>query len=294
MFSGTLSALVTPFKESKERFEPEVDYDSLEKLVHWQLESRVNGFVMCATTGEGPTLTDEEKIQILKRTIELVKGRVPVIAGTGTNNTKKSIEFTQEAKRLKADAALVVSPYYNKPNQEGLFQHFQAVAKHGGLPVIVYDIPSRSGVEVSVQTFIRLTEVPGIIGVKEATDSISKINELSAAVGKKLCLLAGDCGITYSLMAVGGTGVISASASAIPQEMVAITDNMLAGKTEAARHAQFLANPMISALFSETNPVPAKTALKMMGRIQSDAVRLPLVPVRKETRELLQKALNIS
>lgn len=287
MFQGTLSAIVTPFLSTPAEH-PAIDFKSLDELVEWQIASGVDGIVACGSTGEAATLSDEEKLAVIKRVTAVVKKRVPVIAGTGTNSTRSTIELTKAAKEIPGiDGALVVAPYYNKPTQEGLFQHFREVAREGGLPVVVYNIPGRSVVEILPATFSRLKDVPGIVAVKHAVDSISRLLELASALDGKITILAGDDPIIHSVLSVGGKGVISASATVIPRAIKKITEPGLKGDLSGALIAQQAALPLINSLFIETNPVPAKAALKIMGKISSDAVRLPLVPVSEGTRVIL-------
>lgn len=284
MFQGTITALVTPFKGAS----AELDLPGLERLIEWQVASGVDGLVLFGTTGEAATLSDAEKTAVLKRGLEVVAGRIPVLAGTGTNNTKHSISLTQEAKRLGADGVLVVSPYYNKPTQEGLFQHFRAVAQEGALPVVVYNIPGRTSVEIHTDTFRRLAEVPGIVAVKQAVDSVVKLLEVAEALDGRVSLLAGDDPLTHSVFAVGGKGVISATATALPELMLAITRPGLVGDMASCLKAQIAALEKINAMFLETNPAPAKAVLKLLGLIDEDTLRLPLVPVSDATRKKLQ------
>lgn len=291
MFHGTISAIATPFKlQASSR--PVLDFESLERLVHWQLQCGVDGLVVAGSTGEAATLDKDEKLSLIRRVVELVRGRVPVIAGTGTNNTHETVELSKAAKALKADGVLIVSPYYNKPTQEGLYQHFKTVAAEAGLPVVVYNIPARSVVEISVSTMERLAKVPGIVALKHSVDSASRLLEVCDAVSAKIAVLAGDDALTYFVMAAGGRGVISASATAIPEEMLAITRAAEKGDFSAAMAAQRKALPFINALFTETNPIPAKEALRIMGVIQSNSVRLPLVPAAAETVKLLEKLFS--
>lgn len=290
MFSGTITALVTPFKQRGG--ETEIDFDALDGLLTWQLQAGVSGFVVAGTTGECPTLTDAEKTTLLKHVISRVKGQVPVIMGTGVNDTRKTIEATRVARDCGADAALVVTPYYNKPTQEGLVAHFSAVAKDGGLPVVLYNVPSRTAVDISVATYVRLAKVPNIVGTKEATDSMSKLLNLAEAVADKITLLAGDCGITYFVMSVGGKGVISAAANCIPEMMVAVTSNAAKDAWTAASKAQMSAMPYINAIFAETNPCPAKAILKLLGKLPDETLRLPLVSVSDKTRELIKSVFK--
>jgi 4-hydroxy-tetrahydrodipicolinate synthase len=289
IFFGTIPALITPF--SGRGNNSEIDFKTLESLIEWHLSSGVNGFVVGGTTAEVATLSATEKMELFKRTKEIVNKRVPLLAGTGSNCTRSTIELTQKVKSLGYEGALVVSPYYNKPTQEGLFQHLSAVATEGGLPVVLYNIPGRVVIEITNETFSRLVKVPGIIGIKEASNSASKIMDLIEIAADKVAVYAGDCNLTYLVMAAGGQGTISASANVIPQEMVQITEAARRKDWESARQAQLKVLPIIRALFAETNPAPAKAALKLLGKIPDDSVRLPLVGVREETIKLIEKSL---
>lgn len=281
-------AIVTPFKDEPGPA-PAIDYKSLESLVEWLMSCRVSGLVVVGSTGEAATLSVDERLDVVRRTVEIVRKRIPIIAGTGTNSTKESIEITRRAKDLGVDGALVVAPYYNKPSQDGLFEHFSSVAREGALPVIVYNIPGRSVVEISTSTFRRLSRAEGVVAVKQAVDSAAKLVELAEAVEGRMTILAGDDPITFATLSVGGKGVISASGTVIPKEMLEITSPGLKGDMTEALHAQIRALPYIRALFLETNPVPAKAALKMMGKIESDRVRLPLVTASENTKLELSK-----
>lgn len=286
MFQGCISAIVTPFQSEPNGF-PEIDWKSLDNLVEWQIASGIDGIVACGSTGEAATLSDSEKYSVIKRVCEVVRGRVPVIAGTGTNSTKSSLEMTQGVKALKVDGALIVAPYYNKPTQEGLFQHFATLAQSGGLPVVVYNIPGRSVVEIAPSTFRRLVDIPGIVALKHAVDSITRLVEVSDSLQGKVSLLAGDDPMVHAIYSVGGKGVISACASVFPKMMKSITEAGQRGDLADCLKHQIRALPYIQGCFLETNPVPAKTVLKMQGIIASDAVRLPLVSVSEDTRKRL-------
>ena len=292
MFHGTLTALITPFKPAVGA-EPEIDFDALTDLVEWQLSCGINGFVVLGTTGESATLSHHEKIAVFKHVVQITKKRVPLIAGTGTNCTQSSIELTREAKELGYDGALVVAPYYNKPTQEGLYQHFCAVAHYGGLPVVIYNIPGRTSIDISAETFGRLSKHSEFVGVKEASGSSGKLMEIAEAVQGRIHLYAGDCNVTYLVMCAGGRGVISASANVIPKEMLAVTSSFEAGRKDDSFRAQIAALPKIKALFAETNPAPAKAVLAMSGKIESDTLRLPLVTVKQETREMLKRVFAL-
>ena len=291
VFSGVITALITPFKTLPTEW-PSIDFETFDNLIEWQISCGVSGLVIFGTTGESATLDDSEKLELIQRAKDVIRGRVQLIAGTGSNNTKKSIELTKKVRELGIDGALAVAPYYNKPTQEGLFQHFSTIAREGELPLIVYNVPGRTGVEISVDTLSKLAKVENIVAVKQAVDSATTLMELSAAVSDKISILAGDDPLTYFVMSCGGHGVISASASVIPKEMVAITKEYERGNLQASCAAQQRVLPVIRTLFMETNPAPAKAALKHLGLIPSDTLRLPLVPVRDETRTKVISAVN--
>lgn len=288
MFYGSIPAVVTPFKDDAEAT---LDMASFDKVMEWQLSSGVDAICVCGSTGESATLTDEERLKLVRRTVEIVKGRLPVIAGTGTNCTKKSIELTRAAKELGADGALVVAPYYNKPTQEGVYQHYAAISKQSGLPLIAYNIPGRSVIEMTPQTIGRLAKDGFIVAIKHAVDSASKMIDLVNEVDGKISLLAGDDPLVYHLMSVGGKGVISTTAAVFPKVMLDITAPALKGDMAASLIAQRKAVPIINSLFVETNPIPAKAALAMMGIISSDNVRLPLTRATEATRKQLSQVL---
>jgi 4-hydroxy-tetrahydrodipicolinate synthase len=289
MFTGTFTALITPFHDDVER---SVDFDALTNVMEWQLEKGINGFVVCGTTGEAATMTPAERAAVIKHVVDVTNKRVPVIAGTGTNNTTQTVAATKEAKELGVDAALVVNPYYNKPTQEGLYQHYKAAAEQGGLPVILYNIPGRSAVSLSIDTFKRLAALPEVIAVKESTGSAENLMQLVESVN--IDILSGEDTMVYLMMSVGGKGVISASANVIPEKMLAITNSFLKGDRSSSLAAQVSSLAIIRAMFAEANPGPAKAALKEMGIIPSDTLRLPLVTVTEETRALLKRVLSLS
>lgn len=288
---GVYTALITPFVTLGSRQSAEPDWDSIGQLVEWQIASGVSGIVVSGTTGESATLSVEEKLEILKLIVKQVAGRVSVIVGTGSNDTRKSIEFSQAVKALGVDAALAVGPYYNKPTQEGLYQHFRALALDGGLPLILYNVPGRTSVDIRAETVARLAELDEVIGIKESSGSAERLLELAPLTGEKFSLLTGDDHLICFCMAAGGRGSISASANVIPDKIVKIVKAGLEQRTADCLKLQLEAWPIIKALFLETNPCPAKAALKIMGKIKSDEVRLPLVPVSAGTRTILQGLL---
>jgi len=286
MFKGAFVAIVTPFKDGK------VDEESLRKLIDFQIEQGTHGIVPCGTTGESATLSFEEHERVVEITVEHVNKRVPVIAGTGSNNTEEAIRLTKHAQKVGADGALMISPYYNKPTQEGLYRHFEKVAASADIPIIVYNIPGRTAVNMEPSTIERLSKIENIVGIKEAAGSIKQVMEIIARCGDDFAVLSGEDYITFPLLALGGKGVISVVSNVAPKDMATMCDLALAGKLEEARDLHYKLLPLCNILFCETNPVPVKAALAMMGKISSDEVRLPLVPLSDTNREKLRGVLK--
>jgi 4-hydroxy-tetrahydrodipicolinate synthase len=287
MFRGTYTALVTPFAADKS-----VDKSALERLIQDQIAGRVSGLVPCGTTGETPTLSDEERDLVVATAVRLAAKKVTVIAGTGSNSTESTIRYTRRAKELGADAALVVVPYYNKPTQEGLYQHFRAVAKEGGLPVMLYNVPGRTACDMVADTVVRLqADEPRIVAIKEACGSTDRVAELRARCRKDFSILSGDDSLTLPMMAVGAEGVVSVASNVFPAKMSDMTDAALAGDYVRAREIHLQLRAFFHALFVESNPVPAKAALKILGKM-GDEVRLPLVAASAKTRDLLMPLLQ--
>lgn len=286
MFTGAFVAIVTPFKDGR------VDETALRDLVEFQIANGSHGIVPCGTTGESATLAFEEHERVVEVVLEQVNGRVPVVAGTGSNNTAEAIRLTKHAKECGANGALMISPYYNKPTQEGLYRHFKAVAKSVDIPIIVYNIPGRTAVNIEPETLARLAEIPNIVGVKEATGSMKQITDIIRLCGDDFTVLSGEDYITFPLLAVGGKGVISVVSNVAPKDMADLCTLYLEGKVREARDLYYRVLPLCHALFYETNPVPVKAALKMMGMIASDEVRLPLVPMQPANRERLKKVIE--
>jgi len=285
MFEGSYVALVTPFKKNGS-----LDELKLEELIEFQIKNGTAGIVPCGTTGESPTLSWEEHNRVIDITVKVVRKRVQVIAGTGSNNTKEAIEATQHAKQVGADAALVVNPYYNKPPQEGLFQHFKAVAEEGGLPIIVYNIPGRTGVNVTPQTLERLTKVRNISGVKESSGNLGQMAEMIYLCGDKLDFLSGDDNLTLPLLSIGGKGVVSVIANICPQETADLVRNYLKGNSAKAREIHYRLLPLCQSLFLETNPIPVKAAMNLLG-MEVGACRLPLTSLNPSALEAVKKEL---
>ena len=278
MFSGSMVALVTPFKNGG------VDWQSLEGLIAFHLQNGTNGIVPCGTTGESATLSHEEHDAVIRAVIKAVNKRVPVIAGTGSNSTEEAVRLTREAEKSGADGALMISPYYNRPTQEGIYQHYKKVASGVGIPIIVYNIPGRTGSKIEPETLARLAEIKNIAGVKEATGSVDQAIDVIRLCGDRLAVYSGEDTLIFSLMALGGKGVISTVANVAPKETAQLAEACLKGDWEKGRELQFKLIPLIHSLFIETNPIPVKTALSLMGKCSGD-LRLPLTPMAEGNLE---------
>ena len=280
--SGCFVALVTPFAGG------EVDYDAMGRLIEFQIESGTQGLVPCGTTGESPTLTHEEQDRVTAFTVERAAGRVPVIAGTGSNATAEAIQLTRHARDCGADACLVVNPYYNKPTQQGMYEHIARIAEIG-LPIVLYNIPSRCSVELSVETIVRMYEdIEQVVAVKEATGKLDVASAIAASCD--ITILSGDDSLTLPICAVGGSGVISVLANILPREIRKLCDDIGAGDTEAARIQHLRLLPVCKAMFCETNPIPIKAALAMAGMI-TEELRLPMTTLSNRHRGPLAKLL---
>lgn len=285
MFKGSFVAIVTPFREGR------LDERALQNLVEYQISNGTSGIVPCGTTGESPTLSHEEYERVIQITVETVHRRVPVLAGTGFNATDKTIEATRFAKRAGADGALIVTPYYNRPTPEGIYQHFAAVAKAVDLPIVVYNIPGRTATNILPDTMARLATLDTVVGVKESTGSFQQMQEMIKVCGDRLSVLSGDDWATLPLLAIGGRGVISVTANILPREVATVIAEWEKGNIAAARELHYKLWPLHSALFIETSPTPVKTALWMLGKI-SPEVRLPLAPMLPQNRAKLEQALK--
>ncbi len=285
MFSGSMVALVTPFKNGQ------VDWPSLEALVDFHLQNGTNGIVPCGTTGESATLSHAEHDEVIRTVIKAVNKRVPVIAGTGSNSTDEAVRLTKEAERSGADGALMISPYYNRPTQEGIYQHYKKVASEVGIPLIVYNIPGRTGSKIEPETLARLSEIKNVAGVKEATGSVDQAIDVIRLCGDRLAVYSGEDSLIYSIMALGGKGVISTVANVAPKQTAQLTEACLAGKWDDARELQFQLIPLIRSLFIETNPIPVKTALALMGKCTGE-LRLPMTAMAEGNLPKLKTALS--
>jgi 4-hydroxy-tetrahydrodipicolinate synthase len=287
MFSGTFTALVTPFRNG------EVDVEALEGMVEFQIQHGVSGLVPCGTTGETPAMSEAEDRIVVETVMRVADGRVPVIAGTGSNSTDMAIKYTKMAEEVGADGSLQVAPYYNKPTQEGLYRHFAAIAESTDLPLVLYNIPGRTGVTISAETMARLAEIPNVVGVKDSTLSMNMISDVISLCGEEFDVLSGDDPMTLPLIALGGRGVISVASNVAPGAVSDMVRALLEGDWERGRELHFELLPLFRALFVETNPIPVKTAASLLG-LCSDEMRLPLVPMEGENLRLLQETLDRS
>ncbi len=285
-FGRILTAMVTPFNERGE-----VDFTKVEELVHYLIENGTEGLVVAGTTGESPTLTTDEKVALFKQVVKIVNGRIPVIAGTGSNNTYASIELTKKAEQVGVDGVMLVVPYYNKPSQEGLYQHFKAIAQSTSLPVMLYNIPGRSSVNMAPETVIRLSKIENIVSVKEASGNLDAMAKIIEETDDRFSLYSGDDSLTLPVLAIGGVGVVSVASHVIGNEMQTMVQAFLNGdlKEAGAIHRKLL--PIMKALFAAPSPAPVKAALQLKG-INVGSLRLPLVPLTNEEKSELEKAME--
>ncbi|MBI4842930.1 MAG: 4-hydroxy-tetrahydrodipicolinate synthase [Nitrospirae bacterium] len=285
MFKGSIVAVVTPFNNGK------FDEKALGDLIEWHIAEGTDAVVPCGTTGESATLEYDEHYRVIEHTIKVVNGRIPVIAGTGANSTDETIMITQKAKKLGADGALLVAPYYNKPTQEGLFRHYEKVAKEVDIPIVLYNVPGRTAVNMMPETVARLAVIENIVAIKEATGNMSQVSDVIRLCGDRITVLSGDDFTTFTLLALGGKGVISVVANIAPRDvsdMIKLWNN---NKLKESRDIHFRLEPLNKAMFIETNPIPVKTALSMMGKIREE-FRLPLCEMSGPNKEKLKKELN--
>jgi len=278
-------AIITPFKEGK------VDEETYRELIEFQIENNTSAIVPCGTTGESATLSIEEHGRVIDLAVEAVNKRVPVIAGTGGNSTSEAIELTRHAKKVGADATLQVTPYYNKPSQEGLFRHFSAIADAVSLPQVLYNVPGRTGVNLLPETVARLAERPEIVAIKEASANLGQMAEIVRLAGENLTLISGDDNLTLPILSIGGKGVISVVANIVPRDNADLLTAWEEGNIDKAKALYLKLLPLCQAMFYETNPVPVKTSLALMGKIQ-DELRLPLAPMATANLEKLKNALR--
>jgi 4-hydroxy-tetrahydrodipicolinate synthase len=286
MIKGSLVAIVSPMRE-----DGSLDYDAYRRLIEWHIAEGTNGIVAVGTTGESPTVDHDEHCELIRVAVETVRGRIPVIAGTGGNSTAEAIELTAYAKGVGADATLQVVPYYNKPTQEGLYQHFRKVAETVDLPVILYNVPGRTVADLATETTLRLTQVPGIVGLKDATGDLARASDLLKRAPKSFAVYSGNDDTAMALMLLGGHGVISVTANVAPRLMSELCKAALAGDLSGARSLNNRLLPLHLKLFVEPNPIPVKWALARMGRI-GGGIRLPLVPLAEASRPVVESALR--
>jgi 4-hydroxy-tetrahydrodipicolinate synthase len=285
MFQGSIVALVTPFKNGK------VDEEAYRALIEEQIAQGTSAIVPCGTTGESATLSIEEHNRVIDIAIKAVNKRVPVIAGTGGNSTSEAIELTLHAKKAGADATLQVTPYYNKPGQEGMYRHFKAIADAVPLPQVLYNVPGRTGVNLMPETVARLADLPEVVAIKEASGNLAQMTDIMALAGDKITLLSGDDTLIVPVLSIGGKGVISVVANIVPKDTATVVSTWLKGDIENSRKLFLKLYPLCQAMFYDTNPIPVKTSLALMGKI-GDEMRLPLVPMSDANLEKLKKALK--
>ncbi|HEX68327.1 MAG TPA: 4-hydroxy-tetrahydrodipicolinate synthase [bacterium] len=283
MFEGTTVALVTPFRNGK------VDWEKLERLIEFHIEKGTDTLLPCGTTGESATLTHEEHKEVIKFVVEKAEGKIKVMAGTGSNSTDEALELSHYAKEVGADGILVITPYYNKPTQKGLYLHFEKIAREVDIPMVLYNVPSRTGVNLEAATVKDLAEIPNIVAVKEASGKMDQIMQIISF--GTITVLSGDDSLTFPIMALGGKGVVSVAANIVPEKVKKMVDSALEGRWEEARKLHYELYPLFKVLFIETNPIPVKTALKEMGMIEEE-LRLPLAPMSEENREKLLTVLR--
>ncbi|MFQ5715695.1 MAG: 4-hydroxy-tetrahydrodipicolinate synthase [Nitrospinales bacterium] len=285
MFEGSLVAIVTPFKNGK------VDEQGLRDLIEFQIANGTRGIVPCGTTGESATLDHDEHREVVSIAVDACKGRASVLAGTGSNSTREAIQLTQHAETAKADGALLITPYYNKPTQEGLYQHFAAVAGETGLPLILYNVPSRTSVNMLPPTVGRLAGIKNIVGIKEASGSLQQAGEIISLCGEDFTVLSGDDGLLLPILAIGGKGVISVTANVVPDKVARLCDLAAKNEMDPARQLHYELMKLNEAMFLETNPIPVKTALGLMGKI-SPELRPPMSPLSPDHLEQLKSTLR--
>ena len=284
MFKGSIVAIVTPFKDNK------LDEKALTSLIEWHISEGTNAIVPCGTTGESSTLEYDEHYRVIELTVQVVNGRVPVIAGTGANSTSETVMMTEKAKGIGADGALLVVPYYNKPTQEGLYLHYKTVAESVDIPIVLYNVPGRTALNMLPQTVARLAELKNIVAIKEATGNMAQVSEVINLCGDKITVLSGDDFTTFPLILLGGKGTISVSANIAPADLSAMCKAANEGNIEEARKLHYKLEPLNKGMFIETNPISVKTALSLMGKIEEE-MRLPLCSMAAANKEKLKNIL---
>ncbi len=283
MFEGSLVALVTPFKNGQ------VDYKKLKELIEFHIKSGTNGIVSCGTTGESATLSFDEHERIVGEVVSMVAGRIQVLAGAGSNNTMEALRLTKHAKKVRADGALLITPYYNKPTPEGLYRHYKLIAEEVDIPIVIYNVPSRTGISITPETVAKLSKIKNIVGIKDASGNIDQATQILQLC--KITVLSGDDSLTLPIMSVGGKGVISVVANIVPADTAALTRSCLDGNFDEARKYHHKLFPLSKSMFIETNPIPVKTAMKLLGKINGE-MRLPLCEMTKEHKSQLTTVLK--
>ncbi len=283
MFEGAMTAIVTPFKNGK------VDEETLKELIDRQIENGVKAIVPCGTTGESPTLTYEEHERVIELTVNHVNGRVKVIAGAGSNSTHEAVHLVSFAKKAGADGALVITPYYNKPTQKGLYEHYKKIAESVDIPIVIYNVPGRTGVNIETETIVELSKIKNIVGIKEASGSLDKVTAILSKCDIEV--YSGEDALNYLIIANGGKGAISVTANVVPDKVSRLCDYALDGNFEKAKKLHYELYELNKAMFYETNPIPVKTALSMMGLI-NDEIRLPLFAMAEKNKERLERVLK--
>lgn len=285
MFTGAFTAMVTPFKDGQ------IDFEALKRHIDFQIEGGIDGLVPCGTTGEASTLSHDEHVEVVRVTVQHVNGRVPVIAGSGSNSTSEAVQLSSRIKEVGADACLMITPYYNKPTQEGLYRHFSTVVENVDVPVILYNVPGRTGVNMLPETVARLARIPNIVGLKDATGDLKQASYTHKLVPDDFVLLSGEDALVYPLLAIGGQGVISVVSNIVPGEMAAMCHHYMDGRIKDAQALHHKLLPLSDDMFVETNPIPVKGALAMMGRIENE-LRLPLVPLSERASSIVREAIT--
>ncbi|MFY2250550.1 4-hydroxy-tetrahydrodipicolinate synthase [Priestia megaterium] len=285
-FGKVATAMVTPFDHKGN-----IDFEKTTQLINYLISNGSDALVIAGTTGESPTLSTEEKLALFRHSVKVVDGRVPVVAGTGSNNTYASIELTKKAEEIGVDAIMIVAPYYNKPNQEGLYQHFKTIAESTELPVMLYNIPGRSVINMSVDTIVRLAELPNVVALKDASGDLDAMTAIIAQTSDNFALYSGDDGLTLPVLAIGGTGIISVASHVIGNEMQEMVKLYESGNPKEAAKIHQRIVPVMKSLFAAPSPTPVKTALQLKG-LDVGSVRLPLVPLTEEERQTLVSTLN--
>jgi 4-hydroxy-tetrahydrodipicolinate synthase len=285
MFKGSIVAIVTPFKNNK------LDEKALTDLIEWHISEGTNAIVPCGTTGESATLEYDEHYRVIELTVQVVNKRVPVIAGTGANSTSETVMMTEKARSIGADGALLVVPYYNKPTQEGLYRHYRTVAESVDIPIVLYNVPGRTALNMLPRTVERLADLKNVVAIKEATGDMAQVSEIINLCGDRITVLSGDDFTTFPLIVLGGKGTISVSANVAPADLSAMCKAANEGNIEEARRLHYKLEPLNKGMFIETNPISVKTALSLMGKIEEE-MRLPLCPMAEENKEKLKNIIK--